>query len=203
MLQSRLEKQAFQEDENTKLHPSSSRLYQLLQSRLEKQAFQERKDSFFDTVMGKIISSCNPAQKSRHFKYQAHPEFTGRGCWLVPWYVSGCNPAQKSRHFKWKEGGRSPLFFCMLQSRLEKQAFQAVPGSQMWVPGPIAAIPPRKAGISRGISMMYLMLPIQSAAIPPRKAGISRYEVVSYPGDIYAIPLVLQSRLEKQAFQDI
>jgi len=61
MLQSRLEKQAFQEDENTKLHPSSSRLYQLLQSRLEKQAFQERKDSFFDTVMGKIISSCNPA----------------------------------------------------------------------------------------------------------------------------------------------
>jgi len=75
----------------------------------------------------------------------------------------------------------------LLQSRLEKQAFQA--------------IPLRKAGISRLI-LFCATVKMLKAAIPPRKAGISSRKRVIL--EIY-VPLSyyeLQSRLEKQAFQE-
>jgi len=72
----------------------------------------------------------------------------------------------------------------VLQSRLEKQAFQDVQGTfgehevvityYKYIP---VAIPPRKAGISSHLSYFAYHLPdyltSDSVAIPPRKAGIS------------------------------
>jgi len=62
-----------------------------------------------------------------------------------------------------------------LQSRLEKQAFQASKGEARHGGTGRVAIPPRKAGISSGywvrknLKRRFSM----KVAIPPRKAGIS------------------------------
>jgi len=88
----------------------------------------------------------------------------------------------------------------MLQSRLEKQAFQEYDDQLFKKVGELQSRLEKQAfqGMKKSIFSIKDVESCNPVAIPPRKAGISRKRSIQ---DIGFWGIKLQSRLEKQAFQ--